>query len=507
MKHTSRRLLCAMLVVSLGACTPTPETLFAEGEAAFEAHDYRTAWLQISEGLKQQPDNPDMQILLVRALLKLGQGERADLAIKKLSPQLRAEPAVKLLQAEADVVRGRFDEALAGLEGIDNADADRLSALAFIGKGDIAKAVERFEAGMKREDASALLLASYARFEFMRGNWNRADDLSAAALKRDPDLIEALLVRGDLLERRNELAASRAVFEKALSTHPTNFDARLGHARVLAAMGEGEKALEIVLALQEDEPDSVEVANIRAVVAAQKKDWTAVRAILQPFERRMPAQPGAALLYSEALVELGLPGQAVNILSPQFERQPGWRKLRVTLARALSESGEPQKALAIMRPLAERPDASPGELRLATRIAKSAGDPGAARFEKRAGQAAPEWVGGQIAVADRALRNRQWEVAEEAYLDIVERLGPSNAMVLNNLAYAQGELGKSKEALASALAAVKLAPTNASVLDTAGTLLIANGERERGITMLRKAASIAPDNAAIKRHLAEAGAT
>lgn len=507
MKKTPHRLLCALVVLSLGACTPTPETLFAEGEAAFQAHDYRTAWLQISEGLKQQPDNPAMQMLLVQSLLKLGEGERAALALQQMSPQMRAEPAAVLLQAEADVLRSRFDAALTGLEGLDNAEADRLSALAFIGKGDLAAAEERFKAGMKREDVSALLLASYARFEFKRGNWNRADELSAAALKRDSELIDAMLVRGDLLERRNELAASRAVFESALRTHPTSFDARLGHARVLAAMGEGKQALAIAEALQEDAPDSLAVAKIRAAVAAQKKDWAGVRDILQPFERGMPAQTDAALLYSEALVELGLPGQAVNILGPQFERQPGWRKLRVILARALSESGQPAKALAIMRPLAERPDASPDELRIATRIAKGAGAPDAARFEQRASKPAPEWVGGQIAVADRALRNRQWAQAEEAYLKIIARLGPSNAMVLNNLAYAQGELGKPKDALASALAAVELAPANASILDTAGTLLIANGQRDRGIALLRKAASIAPDNAVVQRHLADAGAT
>lgn len=507
MKTTPRPLLCALLVLSLGACTPTPETLFAEGEAAFAAHDYRTAWLQISEGLKQQPDNPQMQMLLVRALLKLGEGERAALALQALPPQMRAEPAAVLLQAEADVLRGRFDDALAVLEGIDTAEADRLSALAFIGQGDFAKAEARFKAGVQREDVSALLLASYARFEFKRGNWNRADELSAAALKRDAELIDAMLVRGDLLERRNELAASRAVFESALRTHPTSFDARLGHARVLAAMGEGEQALAIAEALQKDAPDSLAVAKIRAAVAAQEKDWAEVRDTLQPFERGMAVQTDAALLYSEALVELGLPGQAVNILAPQFKRQPGWRKLRVTLARALSESGEPAKALAIMRPLAERPDASPDELRLATRIAKGAGAPDAARFEQRANKPAPEWVGGQIAVADRALRNGQWELAEETYLDIIARLGPSNAMVLNNLAYAQGELGKHKDALGSALAAAELAPTNASILDTAGTLLIANGQRDRGIAMLRKAAGIAPDNAVIQRHLAEAGAT
>lgn len=507
MTKISRRLLCASLVVALGACTPAPETLFAEGEAAFQVHDYRTARIQLSEGLKQQPDNQAMQVLLVRTFLKLGEGERADLSLRELPPEVRGQQAVRLLQAETDVLLGRFDQALAGLSGIERAAADRLSALAHIGKGEIASAVERFEAGAKREEASALLLATYARFEFMRSNWNKADDLSTAALKLDPQLIEGMLVRADLLERRNELAESRAVFQKVLRIHSANFDARLGHARVLAAMGEGREALEIAQGLQAEEPDSVAVASVRAAVAAQKKDWASVRSVLQPYESGLPTQADAAFLYGEALVELGLPGQAVIHLGPLFERQPGWRKLRVTYAHALNENAEPEKALALMRPLAERPDAAPRELRLATSIAQRAGDPDADRFEKRIGRATPEWVGGQIALADRALRNRQWAQAEEAYLDIIAQLGPSNAMVLNNLAFAQGELGKSDEALNSALAAVELAPTNASILDTAGALLIANGQRERGITLLRKAVSIAPDNAVIKRHLAEAGAT
>lgn len=507
MKKISRRLLCALLVMSLGACTPAPEALFAEGEAAFQAHDYRTARIKISEALKQQPENQAMQVLLVRTFLKLRDGERAQLSIQSMSPELRSQPAVKLLQAETDVVRGRFDQALAGLNGIDNAAADRLSALAHIGKGDIASAVARFEAGMKRKDASALLLATYARFEFMRGNWNRADDLSAKALKLEPELIDGMLVRADLLERRNELAESRAMFKNVLRIHAANFDARLGHARVLAAMGKGKEALEIAQDLQDEEPNSVAVAAVRASVAAQQKDWASVRSILQPFESGLAKQGDAAFLYGEALIQLGLPGQAVTYLGPLFERQPGWRKLRVIYARALSESGESGKALAVIRPLAERPDAAPDEIRIATRIAAVASDPDAARFERRIGKPAPEWVGGQIARADRALRNRQWAQAEEAYLDIIKQLGPTNAMVLNNLAFAQGELRKPKEALASALAAVELAPSNASILDTAGSLLIANGQRERGIKLLRKAASIAPENAVIKRHLAEAGAT
>jgi predicted Zn-dependent protease len=505
---TSQRLLLSVsLALGLSACTPAPEMLFAEGQQAFQAHDYHKAWIQLEEGLKQQPGNTEMQVLLASTFLKLGEGERANMRLQALPAELRATPRVRLMQSEADILRGQFDAALAGLADIDSAQADRLAALALVGKGDALKAAARFEAGLKRKDPGALLLASYARFVFERGDWNRAEALARRSLEVDPRSVEAMLVKADLHERRNQLPDSLAGFRAVRKLHDGNFAARLGEARVLAAMGSRDEALALAEELQAEAPKSAAVAAIRAQVAAQAKDWKSVRSTLQGFEKELPALPRAAVLYAEALVELGLPAQALIVLAPQFERQPGWRALRVLYGRALVDGGDPQRALAVIRPLADRPDATPDELRLAARIAKSAGDPVATRFAQRSEKPAPEWVGGQIALADKALRNRQWAEAEEAYLAIMQRLGPSNGMVLNNLAFAQGQLGKPQEALKHALAAAKLEPGNAAILDTAGALLVASGERERGIAMLRKAVSLAPDNASIRRHLADAGAT
>lgn len=507
MMTSPRFVIFASLALGLSACTPTPETLFAEGEQAFRANDYNTAWIQIEQGLKQQPGNSEMKMLLLSTFLKLGEGERANMLLQALPADLRTTARVRLLQGEADILRGKFDAALASLAEIDSAEADRLAALAYIGKGDIAQAAARFEAGLKRKEPSAPLLASYARFAFERGEWNRADDLVSQSLRHDPRLIDGMLLRAELHERRNQMPESLAAFRAVRKLHADNFNARLGEARVMAAMGLRDDALALAKALQDEAPKSAAVAGVRAEVAAQAKDWKSVRSTLQVFEKEMIKHPKAAVLYAEALIELGLPAQAVTYLAPQYERQPGWRKLRVLYSRALNDSGEKKLALAVLQPLADRPDAAPDELRLATAIAKGAGDPVAARLEQRIDKTAPEWVGGQIAVADKALRNSQWAQAERAYLAIVKELGPSNGMVLNNLAYAQDKLGKSQHALKNALAAVKLEPANAAILDTAGVLLVANGERERGIVMLRKAAGIAPANAAIKRHLAEAEAT
>lgn len=497
-------ILGSTLALALVSCTPSPETLFAEGQTAFEAFDYRTARIQLTNGLAQQPDNLEMQLLLVRTLLKLGDGESANTRLQDLPQHARSLAMTKLLQAEADVLSGRYDAAIANVEAIETAEADRVRALAFVGKGDAEQAVAAFSDGMERSPRSPRLIADYARFSLERGEWARADELSRIALELDQDQIAAMLVRADLEERRNRMQQSLRAHEKVLKIDRGNFAARLGTARILAKTGRSKAALEMAEALAAEDPGSLGIARIRAQISADAGEWGAVRSQLQPFEAEVTQEPEAAILYSEALVELGLPAQAVGYLAPMFESRPGWRELRTLYARAQAESGQPAAAFATIRPLASQPDASPGELRLATRIARLAGDKETADFARRTATPAPEWVGRAISQGDIALRNGQWAAAEEVYLDIVAAFGASNALVLNNLAYAQGRLGKSNEALKSALVAVKLEPENPSILDTAGSLLIANGQRTRGLAMLEKAARLAPGNEAIARNLSKA---
>ena len=80
-----------------------------------------------------------------------------------------------------------------------------------------------------------------------------------------------------------------------------------------------------------------------------------------------------------------------------------------------------------------------------------------------------------------------------------------NALVLNNLAFAQDQVGNKQVALDYALRALKQAPGNASVMDTAGWLMIqTGGDKARALQLLRTAAQKAPENATIAAHLAAA---
>lgn len=500
------RIPCSVLALAaaLSACSPDPDTSFANAREAFASNDFRSARVSLISGLRERPENHEMRLLLAKAQLALGDGEGASATLEKLPSDMARTPEVALVAGEAEILRGRFDPAIKLVDGMETSAADRIRALAFIGLEKAEDAAEAFAEGAARDKQDAGLLASYARFTLLQGDADRADTLVGRALRLNPRQVEAHLVRAQIHETRNEMPAALADYERALELHPRNYDGRIGKASVLVTLGRLEEAGPIVGELSQEGPDDVAVALLRARIAGKERDWAEVRAILQPLEAELREDRAAPGLYGEALIELKQPALALGILEPELKRQAGSRALRVLVARARMLSKDAAGALAMIRPLASRPDATPEELKIAAQAAKASGSDSAAGFEKRIDRPSPEWIGGELAKADRALRNSQWRDAESHYEIILSRTGEDNAMVLNNLAFAKQKLGQDKAALDLALKAAKLEPGNASILDTAGMLLVQSGSKARGVEMLRRAAKIDPDNPTIARHLTEA---
>ena len=79
-----------------------------------------------------------------------GNGEGAAARIEAMDEQLRSSERIRVLQGEADVLRTRFDRAMEAVDGLESGAADRVRALAHIGKGELALALESFEAGAAR---------------------------------------------------------------------------------------------------------------------------------------------------------------------------------------------------------------------------------------------------------------------------------------------------------------------------------------------------------------------
>ena len=481
MTRTHSFLSLFAIAASLAACSPDPDSSFARGEEAFAQHDYRSARVALIAGLRERPENLEMRAMLARTQIALGDGEGAVVTLDRLSESDKARPDYAILRGEAEILRGRFEEAVASVEGLELAGADRIRALALLAEGDIDGAAAAFALGEGRERQDARLLSSYSRFELARGDKDKAAALASRAIRVDKTSIDAHLASALVARARGKLPVALRSYETALGMHSANFEARLGKAEVLVEMEDFQAAAPLVAALTKEAPENRAIELLRAKLAARDEDWAQVRDILQRYEGEMDESPGLRLAYGEAQLELGY-----------------------LVARAHMKAGNAQDALDVIELVAIRPDARPEELALASEAAKALGNPKAAEYASRANEVTPQWIGGELAKADQALRNRQWASAEASYEAILRRGGARNAMVLNNLAFAKSRLGKKDAALKLALEAVEASPDNASILDTAGTLLVETGSRERGVEMLEKAAALEPNNARIARRLAAA---
>jgi predicted Zn-dependent protease len=103
-------------------------------------------------------------------------------------------------------------------------------------------------------------------------------------------------------------------------------------------------------------------------------------------------------------------------------------------------------------------------------------------------------------LAQAATAASKFDVASEHYRAIL-RDQPSNAVVLNNLAFTAAQL-KDPKAIEYAEKAYALAPAHPAVMDTLGALLLEGGDPKRGVDLLRKATAAAPNVPDIRLNLA-----
>lgn len=487
----------------LAACGLTPEELTDRAEESFAAHKFTSARLDLISALDEQPNDAAAIELLARTQLELGDGEAAKTALDQLAALGKLPADAPILRGEAELLRGRYREAIARVEGLATAEAWRVRALALVGLRDAGGAADAFAKGASADGPKARLLAERARFALGRGDRASARKLADAALAEDPNALEAQLASAQIAAAEGRLDVALAAYEKASSTYPESRPALIGRIATLGDLGRIADMEPLLDDAVRRAPDDPAVAYLQARLAAARDDWQGARKLIEPIEARMDEFPQARLLYGQALGGLGQHEQAMAQLRTYLRRDPAHRMARRLLAQAQLGAGEAGAAVETIRPLASRPEANPQELAVMAAAARAAGLPDAAEYAKRAQFPGADMLVSELASADAALKREDWLAAAQAYRRLLDVTKGENVLVLNNLAYAESRLGNREKALELARRALAKAPENPSVLDTAGWLMVETGiDRERGLSLLHKAARLAPSNRAIAAHLA-----
>lgn len=498
-----KRTLVLPALLLLAACGDSPAELFAKANQAYAAHDYTAARLHIASALKEDGGNREMLLLQARTLLALGDGEGARAALEKLAGSARPAGEIAEMTALAAVLRRKPDVALEVLTDTQSIEADRLRAVASLQKQDLA-AAEQFLTKAVAAGGSSKAFADFARLHLIRNDLDKATLMAERATKAGPDELSSLLVAGEIAARKGDLERALGYFSRADKLYPANVAAMTGKAAVLGELGRTE-AFEAALApLVQSVPDNPDVTFLRARLALQKKDWSAVRKIVQPLESNLSQQDPLRLVYAEALLGLGQAEQAMAQARPIARTQPDNRHAVRLLAEAQLAAGDAAGALRSYAPIGRSSQARPEELALMAKIAAAAKSPDAAALADAARRPAPQALAADLAEGDAAMRRQNWARAVTAYDRIMAATDGRNPIVLNNLAYAQSMLGNHAKAKDLAARALKAAPDNPSILDTAGWVQFrAGGNLAEAKRLLRLAAEKAPQNQTIRAHLAE----
>ncbi len=491
------------LALLTGGCGADPKASAAKARAEFAAHEYLAAQADLAAALAATPNDPALLELHARNALAMGDGIAAGASLERLA-SLRRPADFNRLSAEAALLRGQAQDALAALGDDKSAPGLRLRGLALLLGGDNAGALGAFEAGLAVDPSNAPILASLARLKLMGGDTAEARRLADRALAADGDLLDAMLVDGQIATAEGRLGNALAAYAKAGKRYPGNLAALTGQAGLLGDLGRTDELGTLLAGFQGTSSDGT-IAYLKARLASAKGDWGAVRDILQANEDKLKDRDDANVLYAQALTQIGQPEQARARLAPLLSRHPESVLLRRELAKAQIAGNDPAGAVKTLLPFASSKTASVEDLRLLAKAAEAAGDPNAAFFAARARYPTPQSLGQALGAADAAMKASNWGNAIRAYEQILALTDGRSALVLNNMAWAQSQVGNKDKALAFAQRAIAVAPEDPSVMDTLGWLLHeAGGNNGRALDLLRRAAQKAPQDAAIRAHLASA---
>ncbi len=516
--------------------------LMLAGEAALANNQIPDATRYFEAAAKVDKNSVAAKTQLAQTWLAAGDTERAVAALRDASAMdpLQYQPDLVLIAAH--LRQKEPDKAMAAWQALEkkqpnNPQTYNLHGAILLAKEDVKSARASFERALSIQPTFVAAIHNLAQLDLRDKQPEAARKRYEALLVKDPNNVQGLLALASLKDAARAPAADViAILRKAVAGNPTSEQARMTLVAALLKSGDKKAGLTAAQEAAAALPESVLLADLLGQTQLLAGERAQALATFNKLAALAPKSPTPLLRVAAAHAAAKDLPATVQALRRALAIAPDMFEAQRAIASTLLAAGKPDQALVEVRNIQRhRPKDAIGwimegdlhshlqkwnEAEKAYRSALtksqaslvitrlhatlvSNGKPAeadglAAKWSKEH----PDDMLVPLYMAQQDMSANRYAAAVERYKALLVRQ-PGNAVILNNLAWAAGEI-KDPKALEYAEAAFKLAPENPAILDTLGWILVSGKEDARGIDLLRKAVDLAPQAGNIRLHLAKA---
>jgi tetratricopeptide (TPR) repeat protein len=495
----------ACVLSGTGPAVADPDAgAYLAGRQADSVNDFTTSARFLTKALLADPTNVVLQENGMRALIALGQIDRAVPIAQAMIDQGHDNPIAYLTLSMADVRARNWAELAAALDAGRNISplVDGLSlAWAHLGTGDSTRAIASFDAVIAGEGMAAYGLTHKAYALASVGDFEGAE----AIFRENPGLRfnrQSVIAYAQILSQlgQNDVAVAfmDRVFGNELDPGLTLLRADLAAGTSVAysavrtpAQGMADLYLLVASILKGDAPDEFTLLYTRAATYLWPENTQAILTT-------------AGLL--EELAQYDLANATYSLVSPD---DPAFLAAELGRAEVLRSADRPDAAIEVLEALSrsypDRPEvyAAKGDsLRQAQMFeeAKAAYGRALALYDDTSNV---KW----FIHYTRGISQHQLDEWPGAEVDFRAALvlRPDQPQVLNYLGYSLVERGeKMDEALAMIETAAAALPDNGAIVDSLGWVYFQLGRYDEAVLHLEQAASLEPLDPVINDHLGDA---
>jgi putative PEP-CTERM system TPR-repeat lipoprotein len=508
------------------------ETYLMNGDADKSAEFFAKA-------AKLDPDNKGKQVSV--AIAHLAQGKSGALTELEQIASTDSGTSADLALIATHLKAAQLDKALKAIDTLekkqpDNPATHNLRARTLLGKKDLAGARASFNKALQLNPTFFPAAASLAALDLADKKPEEARKRFEAILAAEPKHAQALLATAELASTTGSKPEEvEKLIGDAVLANPQDIPARLALIQHHLKNKDNKKAMTAANDAAAAIPDRPEILDALGRTQQLSGDTNQALNTYGKLATLQPSSPLAHMRLAEIHLAEKNRGESVKNLRKALEIRPDLLDAQRGLILFAIEDKKTAEALAVTRQIQQqRPKEAIGfslegdvhatvrswpeaikayraglklqpspelAIKLFSALTASGNSSEAERWAATWMKDYPKDIALRMHQGDMATTRKDYASAAQIYRAALE-IQPENPLILNNLAWASGQL-KSPKAIEYAEKAHRLAPNQPAIMDTLAMLLAEKGDHAQAIELLRKAMQIAPQATLIQLNLAK----